>query len=214
MNEMIPGECRDEDIPVFLYDIAGLDVAAGLRYCGDAEDYLIALRAFQERAGENAAEIENYWRKQDIRNVTVKVHGVKSTSRAIGALELGALAEKIEKAGNEDDPIISNGDIERFLKDYRALGDSLSPLNEAPRQDIEKAFISSEELPGILDLLKRHSENADYDTIEEIGERLAGSEVPPEASDYVHKICRAISELDYDELTILLEAVPWPKANN
>ncbi len=205
MNEMMPENCKDEDIPDFLYHIDGLDVAAGLKYCGDAEDYLFALKAFQERVAENAAVIEDYRLKKDIKNMTVKVHGVKSTSRAIGALELGDLAEKIENAGNEKDPDISDNDIERFLNDYRALGNTLSPVNEAPRHDTERPFLSSKELREILGLLKSHSENADYDNIEKIGEQLADSTVSPEESDYVHKICSAISELDYDELAELLE---------
>ena len=107
-------ESEMKEIPAFLYQTAGLDVSAGISYCGDAEDYLFAVKAFQERVEENAAEIEKYRLAGDMNNMAVKVHGVKSTSRAIGALELGDLAERIEKAGKEDRDI-PDTDIDKFL---------------------------------------------------------------------------------------------------
>ncbi len=208
MQETTLENCLEAEIPSFLYQVSGIDVAAGLDYCGDAEDYLIALIAFQERVVENAALIEEYWRKQDIRNVTVKIHGVKSTSRAIGALSLGELAAKLEKAGNEEAPAISGEEIDRFLREYRALGQALSPVQEASRQDAGLPPLSLDELREILGCLKNHVENADYDNIETIGEQLSGSAIPPKAADYVQKLCHAISDLDYDVLNALLQDAP------
>lgn len=198
-----------KEIPASLYQITGLDVSAGISYCGDAEDYLFAVKAFQERVAENAAEIEKYRLAGDIANMAVKVHGVKSTARAIGALELGDLAEMIEKAGKEDRDI-PDADIEKFLSDYRELGKALSSVDEddeagnVSAADAQQTCISEDDLKDILDRLKKHSENADYDEIDRIGEQLTASEVPPQYKDLVHRICTAISDLDYDELTVIL----------
>ncbi len=213
MQETTLENCLEAEIPSFLYQVSGIDVAAGLDYCGDAEDYLIALIAFQERVVENAALIEEYWRKQDMKNVTVKIHGVKSTSRAIGALSLGELAATLEKAGHAADSAISDEEIDLFLREYRALGQALLPLQEASHQgtspqDTDLPPLSLDELREILGCLKKHVENADYDNIETIGEQLSGSAIPPEAADYVQKLCHAISDLEYDELDALLNTPP------
>ena len=99
-------------------------------------------------------------------------------------------------------------EIDRFLREYRALGQALSPVQEASRQDAGLPPLSLEELREILGCLKKHVENADYDNIETIGEQLSGSAIPPEAADYVQKLCHAISDLDYDALDALLNTPP------
>lgn|GEM_PF-2616359 len=200
-----------KEIPASLYRIAGLDVDAGIRYCGDADDYLFAVKAFSERVEENATLIGKYLLDGDTANMTVKVHGVKSTARAIGALELGDLAERIEKAGKEDRDI-PDADIEKFLSDYRELGKALSSVVEddetgnASAADAQQTCISVDDLKDILDRLKKHSENADYDEIDRIGELLSASVVPAQESDHVHKICRAIFDLDYDKLSAIVSS--------
>ena len=199
-------EAGDEraGIPEFLYNVNGLDVDAGIRYCGDEEEYIFALKTYQERVRENAETIEEYWLKEDIRNMTVKIHGVKSTSRAVGALSMGNLAEYLEKAGNEEDRDTLGKNIYRFLDDYRELGKALDPIAEGSGEDEGQVKISSDELKEIIDKLKIYTENSDYDEIERIGENLSNAKVKAEDSELVGKICNAISELDFDVLEELI----------
>ncbi len=108
----IAAENDDTDdyvLPDFLYDIKELDIDAGLNYCGDAEDYLMTLETYLESAEKKADEIEKYWAEKDVKNTTVKVHALKSSSQAIGALKLSEFAARLEKAGNE-------GDLEMLMK--------------------------------------------------------------------------------------------------
>jgi len=199
-------EAGDErtGIPEFLYSVTGLDVDAGIRYCGDEEEYIFALKIYQERVRENADIIEEYWLKEDIRNMTVKIHGIKSTSRAVGALSVGNYAEYLEKAGNEDDRDTLAKNIYRFLDDYRELGSALDPIAEDPGQDDMQVTVSSKELKEIIDKLKIYTENSDYDEIERIGEKLSNAKVGPEDSELVSRICNAISELDFDVIEELM----------
>ena len=82
-------EDEDQALPDFLYDIKEIDTDSGLNYCGDGESYVDALMMYMGSAEKKAEEIEKYRAAGDIKNVTIKVHALKSASRSIGALELG-----------------------------------------------------------------------------------------------------------------------------
>ncbi len=191
-------------IPQELYEIEGLDAEAGLNHCGSPENYLDALTAYQERIERNAAEIENFRKEGDIKSLTVKIHSIKSTSRAIGAFEFTDTAERLENAGNAGDIEALEGNLDNFLAVYRALGKALMPLADKSGNDADKPLMSVEELTGIYRSLKKHAENCDYDDIADLGEYLEGFSFPAEESDRIRKICEAISEMDYDIIPELL----------
>ncbi|WP_049945133.1 ATP-binding protein [Butyrivibrio sp. AC2005] len=132
-NELPETENVDTDdngLPAFLYNLKELDLASGIDYCGDAEDYIMALTLYMSSATKKAEEIENYWAEKDIKNTTIKVHGLKSASRLIGAMELGDFAEKLEKAGNNGDSEMLEKELDGFLSRYRQLARDLEPLND------------------------------------------------------------------------------------
>ena len=121
----------DENVlPKFLYGIKELDLDSGLSYCGDEEDYMEALSMYLGSAEKKAEEIEKYWAARDIKNTTIKVHALKSSSRAIGALELGEFAARLEKAGNSGDSDMLDKELVELISRYRQLARDLEPLND------------------------------------------------------------------------------------
>ncbi|MBR6391638.1 MAG: response regulator, partial [Lachnospiraceae bacterium] len=121
---------EEELLPDFLYEIKEIDTHAGLNYCGDAEDYIMALQMYVSSAEQKAAEIEKYWEAQDIKNTTVKIHALKSASRAVGALELGEFAARLEQAGNNGDTETLAKEIGDLISGYRQLAKELEPVND------------------------------------------------------------------------------------
>ena len=87
---------KDEAIPrdafVQLAE-AGIDPAAGLRYCQDSELYSEMLREFAERFPENSGNMQAWYTAKDFKNYAVLTHALKTKARMIGA---GALAENFE----------------------------------------------------------------------------------------------------------------------
>lgn len=80
-----------------------LDCLVGLRKCGNVEGYLSAINIFMEGIDENAQALEESFADQDILNYTIKVHGLKSTARMIGAISLADQAAAMEEAGDKGD---------------------------------------------------------------------------------------------------------------
>ncbi len=122
-------------LPDFLRDIKELDIDSGLDYCGDCEDYLMALETYLGSAEKKAEEIEKCWAERDIKNTTIKVHALKSTSRSIGALELGEFAARLEKAGNSGDQGMLEKELGELISRYRQLAKDLEPLKDLEESD-------------------------------------------------------------------------------
>ncbi len=125
----------ENELPGFLYDLKELDIESGIDYCGDSEDYLMALEMYLESVEKKADEIEKYWAERDIKNLTIKVHALKSSSRSIGALKLGEFAARLEKAGNSGDLETLEKELQELLSVYRQLGRDLEPLKDLELSD-------------------------------------------------------------------------------
>lgn len=90
-----------------------LNISEGMYYCCNNNDfYKNVMTIYIEQSQEKIPDIKTAFEKQDWNNYTTHVHGLKSTSRTIGAAILADEAEKLEKAGKADDIdyIISNND--------------------------------------------------------------------------------------------------------
>jgi HPt (histidine-containing phosphotransfer) domain-containing protein len=83
------------------------DTATGMEYClNDKDFYRETLEVFGQEHDAKAAEIATYYEAADWKLFTVRVHGLKSTARTVGALKLSELAKELEMAGKklQEDP--------------------------------------------------------------------------------------------------------------
>ena len=199
-DEYSDGDQDTDEIPMALYEIDGLDVSQGIKHCGDKATYIETIKTYKETAAETLAEMEKYWEERDIKDLTTKVHGIKSTSRVIGAMELGDLAEKLEKAGRFDDmETLEDGIGELFLL-YRDLSERLVLPEEKPQSYGSRTTLDKDALKNIYVSLRVHLDNGDFDEVENIGEYLKECVVPESEKSRKDNIVKVISDFDYDEV--------------
>ena len=191
---------KADEIPMALYELEGLNVFIGIKHCGDKSSYLETLRTYKDSAPQTIADIENYWEKRDILNLTTMVHGIKSSSRVIGASELSDLAEKLEKAGRVGDEETLFDGLGDLMLLYRDLTNRLVVPDEKPGSDDGRQFLDRNELKNIYVSLRSHLDNGHYKEVENIGELLKDSAVPEEERDRVENIIEVISAYDYDDV--------------
>ncbi|MDR1732784.1 MAG: response regulator [Synergistaceae bacterium] len=182
--------------------IAGVDIAAGLAHFSGSEDiYLEILGSYAKNTPE-LAEKANRAAGVDIKEYGILTHGIKSSSRSIGALEVGDLAEKLEKAAKDgDDLYIANSHPEFMVKLHMLLDgleefldgagsgkeklpspdeETLAALWEAAREyDVDAADEAMGELEKFDyeeggDLVAWLRGQVDTTSFEEIAERLGG----------------------------------------
>jgi len=199
---------QDEPVtlPEWLNGIAELDVRQGLTHCGTAETYLDSLTIYARNASASADELERLRGADDARGVTVKVHALKSTSRAVGAEELGAAAEKLENAGNAGDAATLYAGLDDVLARLRALGEALAPLyaeDTAAEQTLPP--LPEGKLQSICESIRTFADSFDSEGAMSMLDYLDGFDLPPDERERVEKIRRAVADFDWDCVGALLQ---------
>ena len=182
-----------------------LDVKTGLQHCGSEEDYLAALRVFQESAAEAADEIWGYFEAKDWQNYTTKVHALKSSARIIGASELSERAARLEDAGNRLSVEEIENDTPALLSLYHACAEALGPLQEAKADDAELPEIDSVALHEAYAAIGEMAASFDYDSIQFVLAELAKNRVPKEEAERYARLVDAAKKPDWDALKKVLE---------
>ncbi|MBQ9384698.1 MAG: response regulator [Ruminiclostridium sp.] len=192
----------DDIIPQFVREIAEIDVEAGIRNNGDEEAYIETLRTYAGMVDGHIDDIERFMAADDIENATIKIHALKSTSRIIGAADIGELAQKLETAGKANDTETLNNELGGLLERCRALSRKLSPLAEKPEEaeDDSLPLIREDELREAYNLLKEANASFQLENVNEIAESLKGYRIPDAEKERVRDIIKAVSELEYDKL--------------
>jgi len=201
-----PDGAEDAALPEWLRAVDELDVVQGLSRCGTAETYLDTLAVYAKNAASAADEIENLWRAGDAGGVTVKVHALKSTSRAIGAEELGALAEKLEAAGKAGDTRTLDAELGGLLARFRALGAALAPLREADAAQDDGGLppLPNGKLREAYDSLREFAANMDSDGAAYVLNYLSGFRIPEGERARVERARQAVENFDWDKIEGIL----------
>ena len=109
-----------------LPEVAGLDQAAGLRrVLGNPVRYRAMLRAFAKNQCDVAKQMRSSLAKNDRASAERLAHTLKGLAGNIGAAELQALAEKLERRISQEEP------VETLLIDVEALLDTQISAIEA-----------------------------------------------------------------------------------
>ena len=200
------GDDDDFFIPDFLWHIDALDVNTGVTHCGSRESYIATLKMYYDSAEKNADEIEKYWEERDIKNTTIKIHALKSTSRVIGAHELGEFAARLEKAGESGDVETLEKEIGALLTDYKELVKELEPLDEKRivAVDNDLPMISNEDMNKAFSSLLKSCEAFDFDSVVNIVKSLEKYRFPEDKAEQFETVKKAVDNFDYDIIPDIL----------
>ncbi len=192
-------------LPDWLYHTEEIDVSQGLRFCGSEETYLDTLQIYAKTSASFADEIGACHAAGDIANVAVKVHALKSTSRAVGAEKIGALAEKLEMAGKAGDTQTLDEELYGLLARYRALGQRLMPLvGEEGSDDSELPPISDEQLHKTYAMIRSLLDEFEYDRAAEMIGSLSGYRLPEGEDIRRDEMRHAAENFEWDRIGELL----------
>ena len=181
-----------------LYDC--LDCAKAIEALGSPVLFKKIVADYYRKGPAIYQAIEDATARGDWNDYTIRMHSLKSTSRQIGATELGDLAEKLEKAGKAAEAEVVEMYHSVTMQTFKTLLESLSKYfgGEGVPEE-QHAGISEDELAGILDELVRACDELDMDAMEACGERLKEGQFPDEIRKYTDRICMAIEKMDTDE---------------
>ena len=138
-----------DKLPMWLKIVPHIDLAAGIKGCGSAEDYVDALFVFRSSINDKADDIAYYEDQGDWTMYRLAVHSLKSMSLLIGAKNLGEMAAKLEKYADKSDYNRVSEKTPELLSEYRRFNKLLEPLmeDEDIRQIMDDAADQAKEAP-------------------------------------------------------------------
>lgn len=188
-------------IPDFVRNIDEIDTETGIKNCGNEEAYLETIKIFAGMVKDHADETQRLWDSGDIKGATVKIHALKSSSRIIGATDLGELAQELENAGNEGDTEKLGSEIGNLLDRYKKIGEALSPLvlDDEP-DDSDLTPIDEGELKELYTAISEFISISDYDSAIDLIEVLKGYRVPDEEKERRRALIKTADEVRYEDI--------------
>ena len=202
--EAADAEVDEEEKAAFadLLKITGIDINAAIERCGSAALAKDVMKDFWLAIDERAGAIEKYFTEKDIKNYTIYVHGLKSSARAVGALDLSDKAEYLESCGNSNNLDEINALTPELLSLYRSYIKRFEPL--FVEEDSQKPEISVEDLEGAFASIKEFVSASYFDSADDIMQMLDGYAIPEDYKDKYHDVKRLLAAVDRDGLLNIL----------
>lgn len=196
-----------EDSIVGKINIPGLNVKGALTLLRNEKLYLNFLKEYYLSIDEKARKIQDAYDALDIHAYTIEVHALKSSSRQIGAEALALDAERLEKAGNNNDLVAIDDGTFKLIWDYKQLKKKLEPLFANENQDSEDANeLTREKLEEIILIISNAIDDFDFVGFDEAWAELAKYDISSqEEKDLIEKIKSATDEFDADAFACLAE---------
>ncbi|MBR5088342.1 MAG: response regulator, partial [Ruminiclostridium sp.] len=110
-----------------LLERCGVSVENGLMYCaGDDGFYTEMLTDYAGACDVKCGELESFYAAKDLEEYRVRVHGLKSVSRTIGADTIADSAKALEDAARTGDTEYIEQHHDEFIAAYRKTADDIA----------------------------------------------------------------------------------------
>ena len=184
----------------------GLDSAGAIRALGSAALYQKVVEEYFRTGRTKYENIMEAYEQEEWEDYTIKVHALKSSSRQIGAMELGDRAEELEKAGKAMDLDTIHEKNADTMQAYADLLESLSGyFGEEETEEKELPLIEPEKLEEILEWLTDACDNLDMDEMEAVKEQLKQYAYEGELKEAMSALYQAIDAIDIDVCMEIIE---------
>jgi len=187
-------------------NIADLDTSAAIELMGSEALFKSVLKIYYDSIDDKANTIERLYKEGDWAKYSIEVHALKSTSRQIGAKELGDMAYKLEMAGKNEDIYIINAYTEQLLKKYRSYKSTLASFIDTSNDNEGVKLASKDDLLPIFNSIRVACENLDFIELEKQVDNLGQFDFPEIWQGKYKSIKRAVVEMDIDEIIDVLDS--------
>lgn len=179
-------------------NISGLDTAYAIKQAGDEGIYLNILKEYHKAIKKTCERLRKYEQENDTKNYRIEVHGLKSSSRLVGAMELANLCEFLENETKSKKPLDLKKQTEYLLRIYEGFLEKLSPFVKQEESPREKKPISIEKAKEQFQNLRQLLEDFELDGAEELLEKLQQYHLNDSYEQCLDKLSECISAIDYE----------------
>lgn len=184
--------------------IEGLNTVHAISMLGSEKLYMQVLKDYYQAIDKRAQIITQALEKGDIKNYTIEVHSLKSTSRQIGADHLSDLAARLEKAGNDNDTDFIRANTGELIEQYKAVKETIAPvfpeLSKKPEEETEDFAAVSALLAGAEDAVS----GGDSEKLNALLKELSGCRLTAAQSQCLEKFSALLKAQDFSTLGVIL----------
>lgn len=183
-------------------DIKELNTKEAIKMLGSEKLYLNVLEEYYNNIDDKSQRILQYKSEKKWKDYTIEVHALKSTSRQIGAEELGALAAELEKAGNNNNISLIMEKTDFMINEYIKYKDIIAPiLNKTEKVTEENSY----SLPELLNSMSDVLDGFDILEAEELLEKIKNCNIPENQKTYMDKLTEFLENSDIDNCHEILK---------
>lgn len=185
----------------------GIDVSKGITYCNGKDSYIEILRNYCADNEEMEKQIRELYKNEDWKNYTIVVHGMKSSLRSIGAMDISGLAASLEKAGLDNDLDYIYSNHEEFVSIYAKLFDDLMKhewfrvqkvAEVEETEEVEYKDISEEIFKNVIAEMEMAMYSLDGEKLKELANTLVDCQYKnTPLKDGISAVLRKIEMSDY-----------------
>ncbi|MCR4904193.1 MAG: DegV family EDD domain-containing protein [Butyrivibrio sp.] len=196
--------------------IDGIDGEVAIRNSGSEDAFRTVLEIFYKAIDMKTEELSNFFKEQDWKNYTIKVHALKSSSRLIGACELAAEAEALELAGKDENIDFIRSNHEAMINHFLKYKEILSDIFDDTNADTEDIFDDSNEeqeeefdeyiIESIYESLKEGIESKDSEMIKDIFAEMENYPLPENYRKKINQMKLCFDKNDLSEMINIMES--------
>nr|MCR5233107.1 response regulator [Lachnospiraceae bacterium] len=203
-GDKVAADENRSDASSFINDYAaikGIDFNAALKNCLNADILKSTVHDFYSYYKTGVMKIEETWKSGNIKDYTVAVHALKSSSRLIGAMDLSKMAAGLEERGDEADITAINEGTPALLEKYACYAECMAPLfKEAGNEDDDREMIDPSALSEAYGAIREAVDAFDFNTADELVGMLKDYRLPEDEADRYERICGMITRLERDAI--------------
>lgn len=178
---------------------------------GQVVDALDNMKGYLTESEDVRKNLTDEYERGDWNNFKIHVHALKSTSRIIGAVHLGYLAEQMELASGREDEAFLHEHMSELMDEYKEFCGCLRELLDQPevqaimKKKIEVTIDLKDYLQKLEKLLEQ-VENFDVD-FDEMGQFVGSFPAQNHLEEERRKLEEAVDAFDYEGISDQLKAI-------
>ncbi len=193
------------ELPEEIKSIKDISIEKGIENSGGVDAYLQTIKEYAQSVRENAKLINEYYRNEKWKEYTTKVHALKSVSRIVGAMDLGAMAENLEKAGDENNIDYIKAKNDELIRIYESIGEKINRGFAGEKRDIIKEEITGAKLMDAYRTIYEIAQMYDYDSLTMVMNSLEEYAIPTVEQEKYEQLKKAYKNANWDEIQKLTE---------
>ncbi|MBP5249380.1 MAG: PocR ligand-binding domain-containing protein [Lachnospiraceae bacterium] len=191
---------NDSETAVFSADIPEMDFKSAIKMVGSESVLIKILEEYYKNIPDSAKAIKEAFETGDIKQYTILVHALKSSSRQVGAMVLGDMAAELEAAGKEEDLKTIKAKTPYLINKYMSYKKLFEPFLEKKDAASEKGKpkAKDDDIKDLTDKMIVAADILDMDAMEEVMGEFKAYSYPKKEAALIEELEKAVENVDVD----------------